>query len=253
MPFGATAAVTRFNRCSAALEYIMADQLHVASSSYFDDFSVLTPSPLAKSTDAVVKDFFDLIGWPIKTAKDRPFEPAFKALGVIFDFSGSDGSGVLRCGNTPERVDELRAALGDVLDSNVLSAPLAGHIAGRLIFARSQTFGRCGGVAASHIHRRAREHGALRLDDKLRWAITWWRDYFASAKPRLVFVGRPLPPVLVWTDGAHEEDSLTPTTCGAFLVDKLKGVKECFGIPVPEAIREAWKVSLALDDPKFYF
>ena len=60
-----------------------------------------------------------------------------------------------------------------------------------------------------------------------------------------------MPPVLVRTDRAHEEDSLTPTTCGAFLVDQLKGVKECFGIPVPEAIREAWKVSLALNDHWF--
>ena len=93
MPFGAIAAVTRFNRRSAALEYVLADQLYVASSSYFDDFSVITPAPLAESTDVVVKEFFDLIGWPIKVAKDRPFEPAFRALGVIFDFSGSDSSG----------------------------------------------------------------------------------------------------------------------------------------------------------------
>ena len=155
MPFGATAAVTRFNRCSAAIEFVLAEELCVASSSYFDDFSVLSPGILTESTDVVVKQFFELVGWPIKTAKDRPFEDQFKALGVIFDLADADRTGEIRCGNTPERVAELRTVLEEVLRDNALSAPLAGHLAGRLIFARSQTFGRCGGVAASRIYRRA--------------------------------------------------------------------------------------------------
>ena len=167
MPFGASAAVSRFNRCSAALEFILAAELHVVSSSYFDDFSVLSPEVLADSTEEVVKEFFQLIGWPVKESKDRPFESAFRALGVVFDFADSDTTGTIRCGNTAERVAELRALLDDIISQDALSAPLAGHVAGRLIFARSQTFGRCGGVAAAQVFRRAREHGALRLDDRL--------------------------------------------------------------------------------------
>ena len=67
-----------------------------------------------------------------------------------------------------------------------------------------------------------------------------------SASPRIVRVGLPVPPVLIRTDGAHEEDSGTPTTCGALLVDQVNGVIRSFGIAVPEAVREAWKVSRAL-------
>ena len=238
--------MTRFNRCSAAFEFVLAEELHVASSSYFDDFSVLSPASLSESTDAVVKEFFELIGWPIKAAKDRPFSDIFKALGVVFDLSSADADGVIRCGNTPERIDELRTVLDSVLADGALSAPMAGHIAGRLIFARSQTFGRCGGVAASQIYRRAREHGAIRVDGRLRWALQWWRKFFDAATPRLVKLGAPVPPVLVWTDGAHEEGSSTPTTCGALMLDQTYGAMKCFGVVVPDAVREAWQASHAL-------
>ena len=246
MPFGATAAVTRFNRCSAAIEFILAEGLQVVSSSYFDDFSVLTPAVLAESTESVVREFFELIGWPTKASKDRPFEDRFKALGVIFDFAEADATGEIRCGNTPERIEELRAVLDQILRDDALSAPLAGHLAGRLVFARSQTFGRCGGVAASRIYRRAREHGASRLDESLRWALHWWRRFFVAATPRIVKLGPPVPPVLLWTDGAHEETSDSPTTCGALLIDQISGAVKCFGFVVPEGVRKAWQECHAL-------
>ena len=153
---------------------------------------------------------------------------------------------MIRCGNTPERIEELKTVLDGVLADSALSAPMAGHIAGRLIFARSQTFGRCGGVAASQIYRRAREHGAIRVDGRLKWALEWWRSFFDSATPRVVKLGEPVPPVLVWTDGAHEEDSQSPTTCGALLLDQRCGELRCFGVAVPAAVREAWKASHAL-------
>ena len=241
MPFGATAAVTRFNRCSAALEYLLAAELHVVSSSYFDDFSVVSPEVLADSTDAAVKEFFELIGWPLKEAKDRPFETAFKALGVVFDFADADVSGTIRCGNTAERVEELRALLDGILRDDALTAPMASHLAGRLIFARSQTFGRSGGVAASQVFRRSREHGAVRLDHRLRWALEWWRKFFCDASPRVVQVGRACAPVLLWTDGAHEASAVCPTTCGALIVDQSRGAMECFGVAVPEDVRRAWE------------
>ena len=142
-------------------------------------------------TDFVIQESFRLIGWPIKVFRDRPFGEAFTALGVIFYFADADASASTRCRNTPERMDERRAVLDKIRAMDALTAPMAGHVAGRLGFARSQTFGRCGGVASSHIFRRAGEHGALRLDDRLRWALCWWRRFFETAGPRVIRVGRP--------------------------------------------------------------
>ena len=93
MPFGASASVIRFNRCSAALEFLLASDRHAAASSYFDDFSVLTPEVLVESTDTITKEFFQLLGWPTRSSKYRPFEEAFKALGVVFVFAASDQAG----------------------------------------------------------------------------------------------------------------------------------------------------------------
>ena len=160
------------------------------TSSNFDDFSVLSPRALTESTDIVIKEFFWLIGWPIKESKDKPFGVSFRALGVVFDFEGADAFGAIRCGITAERVVELRSVLGKILACDALTAPMAGHVAGRLGFARSQAFGRCGGVASSHIFRRAREHGAQRLGGRLRWPRRWWLRFFDSAGPRVFKVGR---------------------------------------------------------------
>ena len=190
MPSGAPAAASRFTRCSAAIEYILAKELHIVTSSNFDDFSVLSPRALTESTDIVIKEFFWLIGWPIKESKDKPFGVSFRALGVVFDFEGADAFGAIRCGITAERVVELRSVLGKILACDALTAPMAGHVAGRLGFARSQAFGRCGGVASSHIFRRAREHGAQRLGGRLRWPRRWWLRFFDSAGPRVFKVGR---------------------------------------------------------------
>ena len=57
MPFGATAAVTRFNRVSAALEYVLSKERGVHTSSYFDDFAPVSPGSLAAFADEAAREF----------------------------------------------------------------------------------------------------------------------------------------------------------------------------------------------------
>ena len=71
-----------------------------------------------------------------------------------------------------------------------------------------------------------------------------WRQFYCSAGLRVVRVGRPLAPVLLWTDGAHEETALCPTTCGAVLLDQVNGVLECFGVAVPAEVRVVGAIPL---------
>ena len=78
---------------------------------------------------------------------------------------------------------------------------------------------------------------ALPLDDRLRSALRWWKKFFASSGPRVVHVGAPEVPLRIWTDGAHEDSSPCPTTCGALVLDRAMGVFEWFGVVVLVAIR----------------
>ena len=145
------------------------------------------------------------------------------------------------CRNTEERVAELRSTLGAVLKSGCLGAALAAQLAGRLNFARSQTFGRCGAVASSIILRRSRQPGAMRITPEIRWAIAWWMQFLSSSRPRTVSVEAGSPLLLIWTDGAFEQESAAPASCGAVMLDPLDDAFECFGLPIDDRLCEAWR------------
>ena len=83
-PFGASGALTGFNRFPAAFEWLLLNELDVACSACFDDFSMIEPEALNASTLETVRAFFKFFRWPIKVENEFPFAEAFKALGVIF-------------------------------------------------------------------------------------------------------------------------------------------------------------------------
>ena len=50
-----------------------------------------------------------------------------------------------------------------------------------------------------------------------------------------------LPPLPIWTDGAFEQDSVTPASCGAVMLDPADDAFECFGLLVEDRLCEAWR------------
>ena len=243
MPFGATAAVTRFNRVSAALEFVLSRELLIPASAYFDDFTLICPARLAESAEATSSEFFKLIGWPVKEAKEKPFAPEFKALGVRFQFGEADAEGALRCSNTEERTRELRGLIDGVVAKGSLDSATALHLCGRLNFARSQMFGRGGSLAVAALNRRGRQPGATRITPELRGALEWWREFLGSAVPRTVSVNPPEPPLLMWIDGAHEPDDAVPTSCGAVFFDPRDAALEVFGLEIGSEIKALWQAA----------
>ena len=101
---------------------------------------------------------------------------------------------------------------------------------------------RTGSLASAVIGRRGREPGATRLTPELRRALGWWWAFLENAVPRQVRVGPAAPPLLVWTDGAHELLDEFPTTCGAVLYDPADGALLYFGFVVQDDVREVWQV-----------
>ena len=62
-----------------------------------------------------------------------------------------------------------------------------------------------------------------------------------SAKPRLVHARKTLPPVLIFSDGACEEEG---TSVGAVLFDPLTGKLQCFGAGISQGTIDSWKSRL---------
>ena len=89
--------------------------------------------------------------------------------------------------------------------------------------------------------RLVRQPGATRITFGLHCALQWWDTYLANTAPRIVRVGCPTPPLLVWTDGAHETEGIVLRSCGAVLYDPRDGALQVFGFRVAETTKALWQ------------
>lgn len=86
MPFGSRCSVNAFIRCARCLQWLCAKCLLVPTTCYFDDYVILSPPALVKSTDWTVNLFLDLLGWKFDRDGDKAdvFSFVTAALGVLF-------------------------------------------------------------------------------------------------------------------------------------------------------------------------
>ena len=145
LPFGAVRSVHSFLRLARAIWYIGVVGCKLAWSSFFDDFLVASRPSLARNTELTVVSLFKLIGWDFAESGKKcvPFDVTTEVLGVRIDASKS-AEGTIQVANTTSRVDELVAELEDITQSHHVSRISAQKIRGRMQFADSQLFGRCG-------------------------------------------------------------------------------------------------------------
>lgn len=145
LPFGAVRSVHSFLRVARAIWFIGVVGCKLAWSSFFDDFLVASRPSLARSTELTIVSLFKLIGWDFAETGKKcvPFELTTEVLGVRIDATESE-LGTIRVANTPSRVEELVAELGYVIQLTKVPRSLAQRLRGRMQFADSQLFGRCG-------------------------------------------------------------------------------------------------------------
>ena len=91
-----------------ALNHLVHEYVGVPCTHYFDDFTVIVPETLASTVDLLTKRFFEVLGWDVKMAKDKPMDQEFTALGVeicLGEALGEDPNVTVK--NKKERVDEV--------------------------------------------------------------------------------------------------------------------------------------------------
>ncbi|CAE7799781.1 unnamed protein product [Symbiodinium sp. CCMP2592] len=87
LPFGASGAVTGFNRAAGALRIIMSRLLFLVNTSFFDDFCQLEIDGLTDSADQAALALLDLLGWEVSDGeKLKPFASEFTMLGAVLSF-----------------------------------------------------------------------------------------------------------------------------------------------------------------------
>ena len=243
LPFGSVSSVLAFNRAARALRTILARIFRLVATNFFDDFCQMELQPLTGSAWKTAELVMDLPGWKISTSNDkrRPFAKSFEILGAVIGFPG-DMSGVITVRNKASRleqltsqVEELRQAMGATI-SRTKVEPLKG----RLLYAAGHTYGRCTQLACQLLHRFSGMGPSVHVTAELVHATAHALELLMSSRPRLVQAWCNIPPILVFTDGAVEED-LQKVTHGALILDPWSNKSFFFGDHIPTEFVDLWR------------
>ena len=186
-----------------------------------------------------------LLGWTISTGDDkrRPFAKQFEILGAIIVLPAATGGPIEVC-NKPSRleqlgtqVEELKSALGRAVSRSVLES-----LKGRLLYAAGHTFGRCTQLACQLLHRFSGSGGSIKVTAEMIYAVSEAFSLLTEARPRMIARWSNTPPILIFTDGAVEDQS-SRVTHGALLLDTVGQWSLVFGDHVPSEFVHTWMKS----------
>ena len=218
LPFGSTASVYDLNWVARAIQMILLKGFRIRCTHYFDDCPTIEFKALAPHTQVTVDAIFKLLGWDTKVQK--LFAVSFEASGVECDLAETHGV-LFRFKNKRGRVEEISSAVERICEWGFIKRGEARSIRGRVIFARSQTFGRCGAVALKALGEIADGHGTKGtpvLDKSTQSALRWLVQMLFAARPRETKVRvRVEEPILLFVDGACEGETEVVASVGAVL------------------------------------
>ncbi len=248
LPFGATAAVYGFNRFSRCIWHVGVALFRLIWFNFYDDYPQVDWALMGSASQRTAERLMSLLGWEVsmKENKRKPFCFLWDALGVTFDYAESV-KGFLKVSNKRSRVTAIKTEIESVVEgSKALSPKLASSLIGKLNFTETQTFSRMGLLAVSELQKRSLQcHMSKSLSPSLKDELEWLVKRLVDAKPRVVDCYSRSSPVLLFTDGACEQDDLgnmfNRVTIGAVIIDSHDGFIEHFGLPVSRALIDYWK------------
>ena len=241
LPFGSVCAVMAFNRMAKALRLILSELFMVINTNFFDDFCQLECEGLCDSAWETAEFVMKLLGWRISMSEDKrsPFAGEFNLLGAVVDLTRST-AGLVAVHNKPSRIADLESLVQSICQSETVALSLLETLKGRLLYAAGHTFGRCSQLAIQLISRVARRGPLVVLDEKLRDVIKAALLCLMDAKPRHVAAWSGRPPLILFTDGACEENGLC-VTHGAVCYDPETKQALMFGDYVPTCWTDKWR------------
>ncbi len=238
LTFGGKPNVYHFNRGSKAIEVVANVLFDIPVLSYFDNYPVVAPRPIAAFLAAALAKVMSLLGWKVKPGGGLANQ-VFPSLGVVFDLSPA-GNGRFLVGNKPERKEKLVTAIAAMLRSGAAKAAELASLHGKLRFVRAQCYPRVGAACLNTLARHmAPSPTAVRLSADLRGALEWWARFLAIEDPRVVRVPDGRPVLCIFTDGAVEDNA---ATVGAVIAESGAPL-EAWGLAVPKVVAASWSAN----------
>ena len=163
----------------------------------------------------------------------------FNLLGAVVDLSSAT-QGVVSVHNKPSRISDLQELVNNICNSQTVAISSLETLKGRLLYAAGHTFGRCTQLAIQLISRVARRGPLVLPDDHLKDVIVSAMHCLVHSKPRRVEAWSGRVPILLFTDGACENEGEL-VTHGAVLFDPEPNLALMFGDEIPSEWTAKWK------------
>ena len=183
-----------------------------------------------------------LLGWTISSGDDkrRPFSKSFEILGAVISLPSSAG-GPVEVSNKASRLEQLSDQVIELRRSfnKTISRSFLESVKGRLLYAAGHTFGRSTQLACQLLHRVSGSAASVMVTAELIHVVSEALSLLIAAKPRKIDRWSDLPPILIFTDGAVEDNG-GKGTHGALLLDPVHQRNFVFGDFVPENFVNAW-------------
>ena len=184
LPFGSSASVWHFNRCTDAVVWLARCLTSVLALHYVDDVGGPEPAWAADSSCSTFRELCDIIGIRVKPSKEQRPASLQKLLGVWIAVLADH----LEVKPDPTRINKMTRALQQCLIEDRLSPEEASRLCGKLVFLQTSMFGMVGRAAMTTLY--ARSHGGsdqhLALNQGLRSAISTLISVMAQAQPRRI-------------------------------------------------------------------
>lgn len=175
--------------------------------------------------------------------KRKPFAKSFEILGAVVAFpKGEDG--IVEVRNKDSRLLQL-AEMTEQLKSSVegrIHRHFLESYKGRMLYAAGHTYGRCTQMACQLLHKLSGASGMVHVTLELVQASVFAMELLSNSGPRVVRSWCWDSPIMVFTDGAAEDD-FEAVTHGAVLIDPRDGARLYFGDHVPKDFVVTWKRS----------
>lgn len=199
--FGHELAVSNYVTFSMICQSLSRRLTFTPECGYFDDFGSCLRRDGAEDKISNLNSLRRALGATFEPAKSQ-FGTLVKYLGMMYKIM-QKGIQVSVC---PHRAQRLIALLEGYLSKNKMSNEEAGSLAGKLSFASSSAFGRCGRAMLGPIYRHAHKvHPGQNISKRLASALRWFvmalkTGVFSSFVP----IHRTDRRAVMWTDASLE-------------------------------------------------